>query len=110
MFLFLFSAPRLQKRNRGRPRRRGDASGENTSGNTNPAIGTTGAEIVPKRTRKGSLPLELTHYLGEAERFLNSGHFDEAEEICQNVISQGKTLGHLEGKGKNVRKNFTHLG
>ncbi|TPP61257.1 hypothetical protein FGIG_09778 [Fasciola gigantica] len=80
--------PRLRTRNRGRPRRRGDAGGENTSGNTNSAIGTTGAEIVPKRTRKGSLPLELTHYLGEAERFLNSGHFDEAEEICQNVISQ----------------------
>lgn len=40
--------------------------------------------------RKGSLPLELTNYLGEAERFLNSGQFDEAEKICQNIISQGK--------------------
>ncbi|KAA0200676.1 hypothetical protein FBUS_05359 [Fasciolopsis buskii] len=84
MWSCLILASRLQKRSAGGPRRC------DFSANANCTTDARAGEVAPKRTRKGSLPLELTNYLGEAERFLNSGQFDEAEKICQNIISQGK--------------------
>uniref|UniRef100_A0A0X3PDD5 General transcription factor 3C polypeptide 3 n=1 Tax=Schistocephalus solidus TaxID=70667 RepID=A0A0X3PDD5_SCHSO len=39
-----------------------------------------------QRKRKWDLNVELANYLGEAERHLNIGEFDLAEEICRNII------------------------
>ncbi|VDP83722.1 unnamed protein product [Echinostoma caproni] len=83
-----FVPPRRLQRKLNRRRGRRGGSITTSGGETTSTVNVDTPAVAPKRMRRGSLPLEWNHYLGEAERFLNNGQFDEAEEICRNVISQ----------------------